>query len=121
DLAVRARHAARQPQEAARRSRFGSRAPRPRVAQWTTAARRRTVAAVTAMRLTFSSTLSASSRDELEALMYFNPLQQAAAPSVIDAVEAFGPPAIVEASGGLRVTLPRLEVQTPFRLADAAT
>jgi len=71
------------------------------------------------MRFTFCSTLPNSYRDDLESLMFFNPLQHAAADGVADAVEAFGAPEIVESGDLLSVNLPGRQVQALFALADS--
>ena len=71
------------------------------------------------MRFEFCSALPADYRDDLEALMFFNPLQRVAAAGVAQSVEAFGAPAITTLGDSLTVTMPDREVQPLFALAES--
>jgi hypothetical protein len=66
-----------------------------------------------------SSTLSAEYASDLERLMFFNPNQRAAQTEVVDAIDEFGIPEIIEEEGHLRVTLAHHDVQALFALAVA--
>src|SRR5262245_29511492 len=72
------------------------------------------------MQFGFCSALPADYRDDLEALLFFNPQQEAAGAGVAQAIEAFGAPRIAEVADMLSVTVPHHDVQPLFALAESA-
>ena len=68
----------------------------------------------------FRSRLSPAYHRELEELVFFNPRQRAAEAAITEAVDLYGPPAIVGDETGLRVVVgTRDDVQCLFALAPA--
>ena len=68
----------------------------------------------------FRSRLSPAYHRELEELVFFNPRQRAAEAAITEAVDLYGPPAIVADQTGLRVVVgTRDDVQCLFALAPA--
>ena len=68
----------------------------------------------------FRSRLSAAFHRELEELVFFNPRQRDAEAAITEAVDLYGPPAIVGDETGLRVVVgTRDDVQCLFALAPA--
>lgn len=69
----------------------------------------------------FSSSLDEGYRNELEALMFFNPLQQKMQARIADSIHHFGVPAIEVSGSLLRFGVEGLaEVQTLYALEKAA-
>jgi len=69
--------------------------------------------------LVFSSRLAASYRAELESLLFFNAHQQDLSPHIVELVEKYGAPRIVETSGVLRLAVGEsLDVQSLYALAE---
>jgi hypothetical protein len=69
----------------------------------------------------FRSRLSPSHHRALEELVFFNPRQRDAEAGITEAVDLYGPPAIVSDETGLRVVVgKRNDVQCLFALAPAA-
>jgi hypothetical protein len=69
--------------------------------------------------LLFSSRLAASYRGELESLLFFNPHQQVLSPHIVELVEKYGAPRIVEQGGCLRLGVGEaLDVQSLYALAE---
>ena len=63
----------------------------------------------------FSSTLNRGMRNQLESLLYFNSSQARVEPGIIDSVQTYGPPEIVELGDRLGVNVRNLaEVQCLF-------
>jgi hypothetical protein len=69
----------------------------------------------------FRSRLSPAHHRALEELVFFNPRQRAAEAAITEAVDLYGPPAIVDDETGLRVAVSkRDDVQCLFALAPKA-
>ncbi|HEY3932943.1 MAG TPA: hypothetical protein VGM58_11325 [Verrucomicrobiae bacterium] len=66
------------------------------------------------MNFIFSSKVSKQSRAALEELMFFNPRQFRAREGIVNSLEKFGHPRLVEANDGLSVRVADHEVQTLF-------
>jgi hypothetical protein len=67
--------------------------------------------------LAFSSVLPLAYRDELERIVFFNPLQAKVARAIVDTVHQFGVPSILEEEGNLRFRVPAFgAVQTLYAL-----
>lgn len=66
----------------------------------------------------FSSVLPGDFRVDLEALLFFNPLQGRARLAIAESIERYGEPRVTVADGHLRVTVGSLDdVQTLYALA----
>jgi hypothetical protein len=69
--------------------------------------------------LNFTSQLDQQYKEDLERLLFFNPRQHSVLAAIVDAVEQFGPPALIEQQGYIRVTVEKFdEVQAIFVLDD---
>ncbi len=69
----------------------------------------------------FSSILGIEYREDLEQLMFFNPLQNKALTGINHAISEYGVPGIVEDNGHLRISVEGLpESQTLFAFDDAS-
>ena len=69
-----------------------------------------------APRSSFASYVECSQRSYLESLVFFNASQQRVLDGIIDSIEKFGPPEIVEEGGRLRVRVAgKTEAQSPYR------
>jgi len=70
-------------------------------------------------RITITSRLPASMRDELEALLFFNMRQHRMRDEIEQTIERYGLPEIVERDGALRVRVAgRVEVQSLFAVHE---
>jgi hypothetical protein len=68
-----------------------------------------------ALRIRFTSYVESSQRSHLESLVFFNASQQRVLDGIIDSIEKFGPPEIVEEDGRLRVRVTgKTEAQSLF-------
>lgn len=56
-------------------------------------------------KIRFASFVAAVERSHLEALVFFNASQQRVKNGIVDAIEKFGPPEIIEEGGKLRVSV----------------
>lgn len=71
------------------------------------------------MHLTFSSILAKDHRGELEELMFFHPQQERFASSIVNTIETYGSPRVVEKEGQLRIALQGVtEVQTVYAVME---
>lgn len=68
--------------------------------------------------LLFSSSLSASRREELESLMFFHPEQQDHQSSINASIMSYGFPKVIEEAGELKIGIEGLEVQTLYAFVD---
>jgi hypothetical protein len=66
-----------------------------------------------------ASRLPLEYREDLEALMFFNPQQRVAGSGVVESIEKFGTPQISVVGGQLRITLGQSDVQPLFALAGS--
>jgi hypothetical protein len=70
--------------------------------------------------ITFTSVLGRRHRQELEKLLFFNPGQHRVRAAILEAIEKYGIPKVVEEQGWLRVRLDSgREVQTLFAMSHA--
>ena len=66
------------------------------------------------MNIVFSSRVPKECRAELEELLFFNPRQHLVREGIINSLERFGHPEVVESPAGLAVKVGDLEAQTLF-------
>ena len=66
------------------------------------------------MNVVFSSTAPTQCREALEQLLFFNPRQHRVREGIVNALEQFGHPRLVETADGLSVRVGEQEAQTLF-------
>ena len=71
--------------------------------------------------LIFSSSLPGEYREDLETLMFFNPQQHRVMPAIVESIEKYGTPTVIERDGLLRIHVEGLPgAQTLFAIEKSS-